>query len=136
MSIKIHNNRKPTIMANYEIKIQGNSGETFFKTLMLTFALFFGTISSAQESDSFQWPDGNTMAVSLTWDDGRSSQVTIGTPILDAHDVKATFYVGSICGRGRIARVELRCGQWSRNRKSFPCSPLFRKLPLGQRQGA
>ena len=42
---------------------------------------------------SFQWPEGNTMAVSLTWDDGRSSQVTVGTPILDAHGVKATFYI-------------------------------------------
>lgn len=70
-----------------------NTKRTFFKTLTIAFALFFGPTSSAQESKSFQWPDGNTMAVSLTWDDGRNSQVTVGTPILDKHGVKATFYV-------------------------------------------
>lgn len=91
--IKIESNIKRTTMAKYEIKIQGNIRRTFIKTLLLTFAFFLWTILSAQESDSFQWPDGNTMAVSLTWDDGRSSQVTVGTPILDAHGVKATFYV-------------------------------------------
>jgi peptidoglycan-N-acetylglucosamine deacetylase len=47
----------------------------------------------AQKTETFSWPNGNTMAVSLTWDDGRESQVTVGTPILDEYGVKATFYV-------------------------------------------
>jgi peptidoglycan/xylan/chitin deacetylase (PgdA/CDA1 family) len=47
----------------------------------------------AQKTETFSWPNGNTMAVSLTWDDGRESQVTVGTPILDKYGVKATFYV-------------------------------------------
>lgn len=61
------------------------------KSLILT--LLCAPCLLAQEAQSFLWPNGNTMAVSLTWDDGRSSQVIVGTPILDAHGVKATFYV-------------------------------------------
>jgi len=81
-------------MANRAIKkIHGKTRNTFFKTLILTFTLFFGLVSFGQKSDSFHWPEGNTMAVSLTWDDGRNSQVTVGTPILDKHGIKATFYV-------------------------------------------
>lgn len=48
---------------------------------------------SAQETGAFPWPDGKTMAISLTWDDGRKSQVETGTPLLDKYGVKATFYV-------------------------------------------
>ena len=58
-----------------------------------TLLVFWFSISYAQKTETFQWPDGNTMAVSLTWDDGRKSQVEVGTPILDQHGVKATFYV-------------------------------------------
>lgn len=70
-----------------------NTLKKYLKTLGFILVLNFGSNSLAQESSSFQWPNGNTMAVSLTWDDGRKSQVTIGTPILDLYDIKATFYV-------------------------------------------
>ena len=65
--------------------------KNLFQTIVLT--LLWVPCLWAQKAASFQWPNGNTMAVSLTWDDGRSSQVTVGTPILDDHGVKATFYV-------------------------------------------
>jgi len=55
--------------------------------------LLLGASLTAQETQAFEWPNGNTIAVSLTWDDSRRSQVIVGTPLLDAHDVKATFYV-------------------------------------------
>jgi peptidoglycan-N-acetylglucosamine deacetylase len=42
---------------------------------------------------SFQWPDGKQVAVSLTFDDGRLSQIDSGVALLDRFDVKATFYV-------------------------------------------
>ncbi len=42
---------------------------------------------------SFRWPDGRRAAISITFDDARSSQVERGLPILDAHGVKGTFYV-------------------------------------------
>ena len=48
--------------------------------------------STAQEN-KFKWPDQKTMAISLTWDDGRASQVDIGTPILNKYGIKGTFYV-------------------------------------------
>src|SRR5438874_1279094 len=44
-------------------------------------------------AEAFQWPAGKRAAVSLTFDDARASQVLQGLQILDAHDVKATFYV-------------------------------------------
>ncbi len=43
--------------------------------------------------ESFAWPNGARAAVSLTFDDGRASQVDAGLPVLDAHGLKASFYV-------------------------------------------
>ncbi|MGD0090129.1 MAG: polysaccharide deacetylase family protein [Planctomycetota bacterium] len=39
------------------------------------------------------WPAGIRAALSLSFDDGRWSQTANGFPLLDAHGVKATFYV-------------------------------------------
>ena len=66
------------------------------KLILLSIGLthiFFGTDLIGQENKAIQWPDGNTVAISLTWDDARDSQVLVGTPILDKYEVKATFYV-------------------------------------------
>ena len=41
----------------------------------------------------FTWPEGKRVAVSLSYDDARPSQLQEGLPILDRHEVKATFYV-------------------------------------------
>ena len=46
-----------------------------------------------KEEKKFHWPEGKKVAVSLTFDDGRASQVDAGTALLDAYGVKATFYV-------------------------------------------
>ncbi|MRI02054.1 polysaccharide deacetylase family protein [Kriegella sp. EG-1] len=63
------------------------------KTYILLLLMLGSSLIFPQKSDSFKWPNENKMAVSLTWDDGRSSQVVTGTPILDEYDIKATFYV-------------------------------------------
>ncbi len=42
---------------------------------------------------SFQWPEGKKMALSLTFDDARLSQIDKGIPLLDQYNIKATFYV-------------------------------------------
>ncbi len=42
---------------------------------------------------SFTWPGGKRAAVSLSFDDARASQIDTGLPILNAHGVRATFYV-------------------------------------------
>lgn len=41
----------------------------------------------------FAWPEGRRVAVSLTFDDARPSQVETGLAVLDRLGVKATFYV-------------------------------------------
>jgi len=44
-------------------------------------------------STTFWWPDDKRCAVSLSFDDGRETQLERGVAILDAHRVKATFYL-------------------------------------------
>ena len=44
-------------------------------------------------NSGFSWPEGKKVAISLTFDDARLSQVDVGIPIFDRYDVKATFYV-------------------------------------------
>jgi beta-glucosidase len=46
-----------------------------------------------QKKSDFQWPEGKKMALSLTFDDARLSQVDKGIPLLDQFGVKATFYI-------------------------------------------
>ena len=66
---------------------------TVLRTTLSALVALWTSITFAQETETFQWPNGKTVAVSLTWDDGRKSQVDVGTQILDQHGVKATFYV-------------------------------------------
>jgi len=42
---------------------------------------------------SFPWPDGKRMALSLSFDDGRPSQVDTGLALLRKHGVKVTFFL-------------------------------------------
>jgi beta-glucosidase-like glycosyl hydrolase/peptidoglycan/xylan/chitin deacetylase (PgdA/CDA1 family) len=49
------------------------------------------TINPAETG--FEWPEGKKLALSLTFDDARLSQIDTGIPIFDKHGVKATFYV-------------------------------------------
>ena len=41
----------------------------------------------------FQWPDGKRMALSLSFDDGRLSQIDTGLALLRRHGVKVTFFL-------------------------------------------
>ena len=54
---------------------------------------------------NFSWPGGAKVAVSLTFDDARFSQLDVGIPILEKYDVKATFYVSP-------AYFEQRLDEW------------------------
>lgn len=54
---------------------------------------------------SFSWPDGKRMALSLSFDDARLTQVDAGIPILDHFGVRATFYVS-------FAALEKRLDAW------------------------
>jgi peptidoglycan-N-acetylglucosamine deacetylase len=44
-------------------------------------------------NSTFNWPNNAKVAVSISFDDSRSSQLDVGIPILDKRNVKATFYI-------------------------------------------
>lgn len=72
-----------------------------FLFLALAFGLIKSTgfgqtygINNASGTDKyFPWPEGKKMALSLTFDDARLSQIDTGIPLLDKYEVKATFYI-------------------------------------------
>jgi peptidoglycan/xylan/chitin deacetylase (PgdA/CDA1 family) len=47
----------------------------------------------AAPAATFPWPSGKQVALSLSFDDARNSQVEGGTALLDRFNVKATFYI-------------------------------------------
>lgn len=61
--------------------------------------------ATLEKMDNFQWPEGKRVAISLTFDDARLSQVDRGIPVLDEYDVKATFYVS-------LGSLEKRLDGW------------------------
>ena len=67
--------------------------KNILREILFICAIFLSVNLIGQDNKAIQWPDGNKMAISLTWDDGRDSQVLVGTSILDKYEVKATFYV-------------------------------------------
>lgn len=66
---------------------------------MKIFALFVSLslswIARAQPDNGqpVSWPEGKQVAVSLSFDDARPSQVDVGTPLLDQYQVQATFFL-------------------------------------------
>ncbi len=68
--------------------------------------LLWTTVSGAQEaaapgtSEIARWQDDKQGAVSLTFDDGIITQLTVARPILDSLDLRATFYIitGKVAG--------------------------------------
>ncbi|MBI4027365.1 MAG: polysaccharide deacetylase family protein [Verrucomicrobia bacterium] len=84
---------------------------------------------ASTDTQTFSWPSGKRAAVSLTFDDARLSMTDRAIPILDAHGVKATFYVTTY-------KVEERLDGWRRavangheignHTQTHPCSGNFR----------
>lgn len=69
-----------------------------FILLLVVFGIAPGRLATAQagttDPDEFSWPDGARAAVSLSFDDGRLSQVDVGAPLFERFgEIKATFYV-------------------------------------------
>ena len=89
---------------NYLTSILTYSRRAGSQVLVLLFVSLIVSSSLAQQStqrprsqrhldpSGFPWPNGAKMALSLTFDDGRSSQVTQAVPVLDSFNVKVTFY--------------------------------------------
>jgi peptidoglycan-N-acetylglucosamine deacetylase len=59
--------------------------------LLLLFSFPF--FESHGQTPKFKWPDGKKMALSLSFDDARSSNVENGFPLFDEYGVKATFFI-------------------------------------------
>ena len=67
---------------------------TFCRLLIISFTILMGATANAQQAAaSFVWPKGKQVALSLTFDDARTSQVDKGLALLDQYGVKATFYL-------------------------------------------
>ncbi len=62
---------------------------TIIQILMLL-ALVNQTLAQTQ---NFPWPEGKKMALSLSFDDARATNTSLGIPLLDEYGVKATFFV-------------------------------------------
>jgi peptidoglycan/xylan/chitin deacetylase (PgdA/CDA1 family) len=52
-----------------------------------------GVMAAQEEQQAFRWPQGKRVAVSLSFDDARASQIDVGLPLLNRYEAKVTFYV-------------------------------------------
>lgn len=70
-----------------------------------TIALLTGpnAVAQAPVAATMAWPGGARMALSLSFDDGRESQVTEGLPVFARHGARATFYVVPSAVERRLA---------------------------------
>ena len=77
---------------------------------------------------AFKWPAGKRAAISLSFDDGRTSQVDAGLAVLDASGMRATFYVvpGAVADRREGWRRAVAAGHEIGNHSlTHPCSGNF-----------
>lgn len=84
--------------------------------------------NSAETNRKFAWPEGKKMALSLTFDDARLSQIDKGIPLLDKYGVKATFYIqpGNVLQRTEGWKKAVKDGHEIGNHSVFhPCSGNF-----------
>lgn len=98
---------------------------SLMKHALLVFCLLNAVTSFSQE---FSWPQGNRMALSLSFDDARESQVTVGTRLLDSLGVKVTFYVvpGGVKNQLQGWKAAVASGHEIANHSlTHPCSVNF-----------
>ena len=100
------------------------------KRLMIPIlALFcFSAEKSIAQKKPFTWPEGKKMAISLTFDDARLSNVDAGTALLDEYDVKATFYLVPASAKKRLEgwKKAVASGHEMGNHSiNHPCSGNF-----------
>jgi hypothetical protein len=66
----------------------------FFAALLLSLSSYAKTPSTVNTlGDTFTWPGGSKLAVSLSYDDALNSQLDNVIPALDKQNFKASFYV-------------------------------------------
>ncbi len=100
---------------------------TGFK-IPVSFGQSYVSDKSTVAQPGFAWPDGKKMALSLTFDDARLSQIDTGIPLLDKYDIKATFYISPDNMLPRIAewKKAVNSGHEIGNHSVFhPCTGNF-----------
>jgi peptidoglycan/xylan/chitin deacetylase (PgdA/CDA1 family) len=74
---------------------------TYVSYLKIALLLLASQVGFAQ-TQTFKWPNGARVAISLTFDDARGSQPSKGAPLLDEFGVKGTFYVVPSAVKGQL----------------------------------
>jgi peptidoglycan-N-acetylglucosamine deacetylase len=69
------------------------SSKNILFPIMLSLFLSANQLLDQPNESTFVWPEGKQIAISLSFDDARASQVDAGTALLDQYGVKGTFYV-------------------------------------------
>jgi len=85
-----------SLLWEYEKTLLSTNNKTsVMRSLFLIVVFSTGCLlySSPIVAQDFEWPNGAKMAISLSFDDARPSQVQGGTALLDEYGVKGTFYV-------------------------------------------
>ena len=87
-----------------------------------------GELAAQGGQAGFRWPDGKRVAVSLSFDDARSSQMDTGVALFDRYGAKVTFYVNP-------KNLEPRLEAWKKtaakgyeignHSRSHPCTGNF-----------
>ncbi len=104
---------------------------TAFACLLLFANLVFAQDYMVERADSdaaFHWPEGKQMALSLSFDDARFSQVDKGIPLLNTYNITGTFYVSPNAMLKRVAdwKDAVEAGHDIGNHTLFhPCSGNF-----------
>ena len=82
-------------MKSIQAKIKSNIffQKSYLFLIVLSVFLPFKILLAQQTESTFTWPEGKQIAISLSFDDARASQVDAGTALLDQYGVKGTFYV-------------------------------------------
>ena len=68
------------------------AGSSLLLIINLVCAQGYDSVNNSAGKD-FHWPEGKQMALSLSFDDARFSQVEKGIPLLDQYGISGTFYV-------------------------------------------
>lgn len=96
--------------------------------LMATANVWVHVDPAPQAAAPFSWPDGKQVALSLSFDDARPSQVEGGTALLDRHSVKATFYLTATSIERRLdgwKRAAAAGHEMANHSLTHPCSGNF-----------
>jgi peptidoglycan/xylan/chitin deacetylase (PgdA/CDA1 family) len=77
---------------------------------------------------TFHWPEGKRVAVSLSFDDARKSQMDVGVPLFNGYGAKVTFYVNPPNMKDRLSQWKAAADsgyEIGNHTTSHPCSGNF-----------